>query len=302
MWKKHGLILDPKKYPFLGTHAALPIADKISDDKYRIYFTSRDKNNHSRVFFIEVNIHNLKQINKINSKPILTPGKLGSFDENGVMASSLITYNKKKYLYYIGWNKGNSIPFRWSIGLAISNDNGKSFKKFSEGPILDRNYIDPFMVSSPTVIFDNEKFKMYYISPIECKFVRRKFSAPYNIRYAESYDGINWSREGKIAINFTHKGEHAIGRASVIKEKNKYKMWYSYAIKNYRIGYAESKNGIHWKRMDKISGIDVSSSGWDSISIEYPYVFQHDSTKYMLYCGNEFGKTGFGYATMEQKS
>ena len=79
-------------------------------------------------------------------------------------------------------------------------------------------------------------------------------------------------------------------------------MWYSYAIENYRIGYAESKNGIHWKRMDKISGIDVSSSGWDSISIEYPYVFQHDSTKYMLYCGNEFGKTGFGYATMEQKS
>ena len=77
-------------------------------------------------------------------------------------------------------------------------------------------------------------------------------------------------------------------------------MWYSYAIKKYRIGYAESKNGIDWIRKDKESGINVSKSGWDSISIEYPNVFKHNSTKYMLYCGNEFGKTGFGYATLNE--
>ena len=35
-------------------------------------------------------------------------------------------------------------------------------------------------------------------------------------------------------------------------------MWYSYKGANYRIGYAESNDGIDWIRMDELTGIDVS--------------------------------------------
>jgi len=69
---------------------------------------------------------------------------------------------------------------------------------------------------------------------------------------------------------------------------------------SYRIGYAESSNGVDWKRKDNDVGIDVSPSGWDSEMIEFPYVFDNKDTRYMLYCGNGFGKTGFGYAILDK--
>ena len=81
-------------------------------------------------------------------------------------------------------------------------------------------------------------------------------------------------------------------------------MWYSYrgqpSITTYRIGYAESPDGVHWSRMDeKMHSLDVSEGGWDSEMICYPYVFDHKGKRYMLYNGNGYGKTGFGLAVLE---
>ena len=75
-------------------------------------------------------------------------------------------------------------------------------------------------------------------------------------------------------------------------------MWYCHRGLTYRIGYAESRDGIHWNRLDHLSGIDVSQDGWDSEMIEYPFVFDHKGKRYMLYAGNGFGKTGFGIAVL----
>jgi hypothetical protein len=81
-------------------------------------------------------------------------------------------------------------------------------------------------------------------------------------------------------------------------------MWYSYRaqknIDTYRIGYAESNDGISWVRKDEEIGIDVSNEGWDSEMICYPYIFDHNGKRYMLYNGNGYGKTGFGLAVLEE--
>jgi hypothetical protein len=89
-----------------------------------------------------------------------------------------------------------------------------------------------------------------------------------------------------------------MSKPCVIQENNMYKMWYSYRGQSYRIGYAESDDGIHWIRTDEKVGIDVSDSGWDSEMIEYPCVFDHKGERYMLYNGNGYGKTGFGLAIL----
>lgn len=41
---------------------------------------------------------------------------------------------------------------------------------------------------------------------------------------------------------------------------------------SYRIGYARLVNGINWILDLKNSEIDISTSGWDSEMIEYPFV------------------------------
>ena len=70
--------------------------------------------------------------------------------------------------------------------------------------------------------------------------------------------------------------------------------------KLYRIGYGESEDGSIFKRKDESDQAKVRPSknkeDWDSVSVTYPYVFTHKKVYYMLYNGNQFGKTGFGIA------
>ena len=102
-----------------------------------------------------------------------------------------------------------------------------------------------------------------------------------------------------MAIDYSDDSEYAISRPSVIRDRDCWRMWFSHRGSAYRIGYAESLDGIHWKRLDADCQIDVSESGWDSEMIEYPFVFDHDGSRYMLYNGNGYGKTGFGLAVLE---
>ena len=300
-WIKKGLIFEPKgNFDWMLTHAAVPIADKIEGDLYRIYFATRDKDNKSHTAYIEMDIKNPKKILYISENPVLKPGVLGTFDDSGAMPSWIISYEGKKYMYYIGWNLGVTVPFRNSIGLAISQDGGSTFNKYSEGPILDRNFSEPHFVASSCVIIENGIWKMWYLSCVKWELENDKPKHYYHIKYAESKDGINWVRNGIVCIDFKSKDEYAISRPCVIKEDGIYKMWYSYRGESYRIGYAESTDGIKWERKDEEAGIDVSESGWDSEMIEYPFVFEHKGKKYMLYNGNGYGKTGFGYAILEE--
>jgi hypothetical protein len=107
-----------------------------------------------------------------------------------------------------------------------------------------------------------------------------------------------------VAVDLMHPGEYALSKPCVVKNSSLYQMWYSYRgnkkIDTYRIGYAESKEGLVWNRKDKEAGIDVSSSGWDSEMICYPFVFKYAGDDYMLYNGNGYGKTGFGLAILEK--
>jgi hypothetical protein len=94
----------------------------------------------------------------------------------------------------------------------------------------------------------------------------------------------------------------------VLKEDGVYKMWYATRqgqdyredkTQSYRIGYAESADGIGWRRLDEQAGIDVSENGWDSEMVEYPCVIAPNGRKYLFYNGNGFGRSGIGYAVWE---
>jgi hypothetical protein len=70
---------------------------------------------------------------------------------------------------------------------------------------------------------------------------------------------------------------------------------------SYRLGYAESDDGLRWTRKDADVGIDRSVTGWDSEMIEYCSLYEHKGRQFMLYNGNGFGRSGFGYAELERE-
>lgn len=296
------------------THAQLPVADFIENENIiRIYFSTRDEYGRSLPDYIEVNADNPTEILTTNQTPILPLGQLGEFDDCGVMPSWVVNKNNEKWLYYIGWNVRNTIPYHNSVGLAISKDGGKYFSKFSNGPLWDRNYHDPHYSGTSCVLIEDGIWKNWYLSCTEWRKIEGKSEPRYHIKYAESKDGINWIRKGKIAIDYINDQEAGIVKASVVKEGDKYLMWYSYRgfnnyrknrANSYRIGYAESLNGIDWIRLDKKSNLslDISSNEdeWDSLMVEYPHVIKVKDKTIMFYNGNGFGLSGFGYALLEE--
>lgn len=308
-WIKKGLIFSAaNQFEWMAHHACVPIADKVNDEVLRIYFGPRDRQGRTRTAFIEVEADNPSNVLYVHDRPVLELGKLGTFDDSGAMPSCIVNHNGKKYLFYIGWNVGVTVSYRNSIGLAVSEDGGLSFNRVFEGPVVDRNLLEPYFCASPYVIIDEGKWKLWYASSTGWVVVNEKPEPIYQIKYAESDDGCHWVRNNTTCIEYTFEGE-ANARPAVIKENGLYRMWYCFRgsidyrtnkDQSYRLGYAESGDGIKWIRKDDVVGIERSTEGWDSLMMEYCCVYEHKGRKYMLYNGNGFGETGFGYAVFDE--
>jgi hypothetical protein len=292
-WRKLGLVFEPERG---WSHAQIP-----TPDGQRIYFGSRDEQNrtHTRVLELDTPTH----VGRLIETPVLSPGTLGCFDDCGAMPSCAVTVGSEKYLYYIGWNTSTSVPYRNSIGLAVGD--GLKFERAFEGPILDRHRHEPHFCATPFVMRDG-CWRMWYLSCTEWSVVDGKPEARYLIRYTESEDGIDWRKPGSVAIDYLHQNE-AIARPWVVKENNLYRMWYCFRSTHgyrhelkasYRIGYAESGDGIGWSRRDDLIQLPLGLNEWDSEMVAYPAIIDWNERPYLLYNGNGFGKSGFGIAEL----
>lgn len=289
--------VDSPAQPWMQTHAANPVAEHRDGDLFRIYFSTRDEKQRSSIATLDLDITNPNKVLRVSDQPILAPGRIGLFDDSGVSMGWLLRKGEERWLYYLGWNLGVTVPWRNAIGLAISRGEGQAFERISLAPVVDRSGEDPYSVSYPCVWTEGSKHRMLYGSNL--KWGAQQTDMEHCLKYAESDDGIHWRRSLHVALGFKDKGEYAMSKPSVLKHAGGYSSWYSYRGDRYRIGYAESTDGMHWIRKDSEVGIDISPSGWDSESIEYPNVFEHRGERYMLYNGNKYGLTGFGLAILE---
>src|SRR5437870_3127728 len=101
-WKKIGRIFEPQNFAL--SYAALPIAQRLQGERYRIFFSSRDHNNRSETRSV---VTDLGKPGYVDTPPelVLAPGEAGYFDDAGAMGCCLALEGEKQYLYYVGWNK-----------------------------------------------------------------------------------------------------------------------------------------------------------------------------------------------------
>jgi hypothetical protein len=296
VWVKRGLIIVPaQQAPWIGTHAALPVVQPL-DDRDRVYFTSRDGAGRSHIGYVDLLLES-GDLLAVAPDPILSPGRLGTFDDAGVTSSCVIDHGHRTYCFYTGWTLGKSVPFYLNAGLACSDDGGLTFQRVSPAPLLDRSAVDPYLTASPWVIIENGTWRMWYVSGTEWTDAVEGPRHRYHIKYAESRDGLRWDRTGIICLDYRSVEEFAFGRPCVLRDGNLYRMWYSYRGPFYRIGYAESADGIVWARRDSTNVVPPSDSGWDSEMTTYPVVVRRGDRLYMLYNGNDYGRTGIGLAS-----
>ena len=117
------------------------------------FFCGRNIKNQSLIGYFDIDLKYPKILN-ISKKPVLELGSLGAFDDNGVTASCPVRISKNKiYLYYIGWKPKSTTRYSLMTGLAISNNNGKTFKRFSKAPILKLTNREPYSIlTAPFVL------------------------------------------------------------------------------------------------------------------------------------------------------
>lgn len=312
-WNKKGLIFNSRdEYDWSKDYAQVP-RPLVLKDRIRIFYATRYFDNKnlpiSQASFIDVDKTDLTNILYTHDSPSLSLGNKDSFSEYGIHPTMLVPQKECTYFYYQGWQRGTKYPYATEVGLAKSFDNGLTFKKNGEAPIFGKSKSNPYYVNGVFIIHKHDKYIMFYSSGKEWLKNNGKLESVYQIKSAISTDLINWEVNDKfiIAPKFENECQNT---ATVIHLNNKYHMWFCYrpalnfrnAKNGYRIGYAWSDDLITWNRDDSLAGIDISKNeSWDSQMICYPYVFEMDGRVLMLYCGNYFGKSGFGYAELDLK-
>ena len=313
-WKKLGRVFNPaeiKGKDWLNEFAQAPSVLKF-DNFIRVYFSCRplpDANGQyvSYSAYVDLNRKNLFEIVNIAEEPIFKLGDRGTFDEFGTYPTSVIRNGEDVIAYYAGWTRCESVPFNVAIGMANSNDEGKTFNKMGSGPVLSYSMNEPFVLSGPKIRRFNNQWYLFYISGTKWIENNGKPEPVYKIRMAISDNGINWKKTEKDLIESKLEANEAQASPDVFFWNNKYHMFFCYRYslgfrgkeKGYRIGYASSDDLINWTRDDSKAGIDVSEDGWDSEMISYPHVFELDGSVYMFYLGNQVGRFGFGLAQLE---
>jgi hypothetical protein len=296
-WQKQGLLIEPPvQLPWVASHAAIPHAESLSDGRALIYFTTRDERRRSHVALAELAPGSWEP--RVAPEPLLTPGPPGTFDDSGVMTSCLVRHDDIEYLYYQGWHLGVTVPFSVFVGCATRREGEEVFRRVSASPVLDRDEHDPFMCASPWVLVEDGCWRMWYVSNRGWENDEHGLRYRVHVRYAESSDGLGWQRDGRVCLDFEGPDEYAISRPCVVRDGALYRMWYSHRGRSYRIGYAESEDGLEWRRRDELAGIDVSDQGWDSEMVEYACILDRDGERTMLYNGNGYGETGIGRALL----
>jgi predicted GH43/DUF377 family glycosyl hydrolase len=317
-WRKVGKVFDPtqvKGRSWIKEFAQAP-SSLVFDEFIRVYFSCRpppDANGQYVSFsaYVDLDRTDPTRVLRVSEHPILTPGSLGAFDEFGTYPVSVIRAGAETRAYYGGWTRCESVPFNVAIGLATSEDGGRTFSKAGPGPVLSYSPDEPFVLSGPKIRRFGETWFLYYIAGKRWILANEKPEPVYKIRMATSRDGLRWSKLNRDLIPDRLGEDEAQASPDVFEYDGQYHMFFCYRRgtdyrhnheRSYRIGYASSPDLIEWKRDDDAAGIDVSAAGWDSEMVAYPHVAQDRGKLWLFYLGNQVGREGFGAAWMEAKT
>ncbi|MCX7897460.1 MAG: hypothetical protein N2441_06265 [Rhodocyclaceae bacterium] len=258
-------------------------------------FNVRDADNRAHVAVLSFPPTHPQGTIELFPSPILSPGELGAFDESGVSVGNCLTDEAGQWrLYYLGWTLSGRSAYYNSIGLAIGASPWGPFERYSIAPILGRSREDPYSLSYPWIWRENDgRWSMIYGATI--RWLDRH-TMLHELRTAASDDGLCWRPTGRALLPLA-PGEIAHARPCLLRSHRGYELWFSVKTADgYRIGYASSDDGLRWQRADEIAGLEPGREAWEDREVCYPAVIDFDDQRYLFYCGNGYGRSGFGWA------
>lgn len=298
-WKKKGLIFGANDNSWWMNNSALQPTPIVIEDMIRVFVGFRDKKGVGRIGYVDLDAECPSRIIRISESPCLDIGKPGCFDDNGAVPCAVTRIGDEIYLFYAGYNIGYHVRMAIFSGLAMSRDNGETFQRYSQVPIMERTENETLFRVIHTAIREHDGWRMYYGAGNKFIQGEKKTLPVYEIEMLQTRDLAGLRKEG-ITLLHNEGDEYRIGRPYVVYDSGKYKMFFCKGTEKitYRLAYAESEDGKAWVRNDKKLNLDLSEEGWDSEMMAYPAFVRYKHRAYLFYNGNNYGYEGFGYAEL----
>jgi len=315
-WRKLGKIFDPSgcKLPNGCTQFAQSPQALVFDDFVRVYFSTRCTEASgkflSHMAFVDFDT-DFSQRLRVSEHEVIRLGGLGCFDEHGIFPMSVRRVGKTVHGYTCGWSRREAVSVETAIGIAISHDEGETFQRIADGPVLGPTLQEPFLVGDGFVAEYGDVKHMWYIFGQKWKRYEPG-GVPeriYKIGHATSTDGLEWHKdEAKQIIADSLGVDESQALPTVVEINGRHHMIFCYresfdfrrnVARGYRLGHAWSDDLEAWVRDDAYLSLEAIPGEWDGEMQCYPNVFSCKGRIYLLYNGNEFGRHGFGLAVLE---
>ena len=307
IWQRKGRIVKiPKQHQWWKSHAAPPTCLPLSGRCWRIWFAGRDAEGCASILSVDIDPVNDMKILSYNDSPILQRGVAGAFDSAGIWPCSALKVNDSIFLWYTGMKLGQTVPHQLAIGLAISSDGGKNFEKIKNEPILSAGSAESKFVTTPTVVKRSGQFEMWYSACPGWSSINGKLESFYDLHHACSSDGINWITSKKPVLSLDQ-----VNWAGMVRPWLDFSgvptVWFSArGSKDFR----KSSEDAYHLYCAPIHGTAINpaliepvlftstpkNNDWDSWMQAYCCIVKSGNKRVMFYCGNNFGRDGFGYA------
>src|SRR5690606_26940447 len=102
------------------------------------------------------------RVRAISPEPVLARGRHGTYDDNGVFPARVTRVEGQVFLYYTGFEICEKIRYRMVGGLAVSDDDGDTFRRVSEAPVMDRASEGLFFRGGPSIAAHEGAYRAVY--------------------------------------------------------------------------------------------------------------------------------------------
>ena len=298
-WQKHSAnpVYTPAMTGWSGLVNGVSIVPLADGRTYRMYYAGARGQG---IGFAEASVADPVRWQD-HGREVLTP-RPGTWEGDRFSQPRVVPVTATHWrMYYTGWGVTSGSGSPWALGLAESFDAGLTWTRYQDEPVLDRGppgSADDGGAVVPSLLHVNGRWLMWYTG------VRATEAQRIHLCLAESDDGIRWRKHPRNPV--IHDPDAAavdrsvISRCCVRHDGGVFRMWYSCARPDYRIHYAESRDGIDWEPgpVEPVLG-PSAGAGWDDKIVEYPEVQIVDGVFRLWFCGNGFGSVGYATARPE---
>ena len=294
IFNRRSRFLDPSTLSFEGkalNYASNPLIIKVSEELSRLFFNSRDENNRSSIYSIDL----LGEDFIIISESIRLQhafGNSSSFYSHGISLGNTFELGKKNYISVMGWKINPGEHWSGRIGK-VEVDSKGNLMRMDEKVWFDLDEEDPISLSYPAIYQEGTSLSMWYGSTVTWDSGNGEML--HILKEKRSKDGTNFISSNSV-IPFKMDQAQAFSRPSIVKYNNRNLMAYSYRGSNdkYKIGFVWLDDFSTATQVGGIPAFLPSREYWENEMVEYPSLFVRNKKLFMLYNGNDYGKTGIG--------